>query len=191
MLRHFIKFLLAPIVAITLLCGCQPIIPYSITQSASGDGQTDQQFVNNQTYSWMDATPADTAFTIVAADRGWTPDKVQAWLPFVDNIMKYESGYCPNMRRGARFANSGVNCIIARQGRGSDSGFGQVISIHYSYPNGWLCKQEGLCSAQNIISTPWNSMTALVALVERSGGSPWCYSKAARRLHNCNLVPVK
>lgn len=77
--------------------------------------------------------------------------------------------------------------MIARQGRKEDAGFGQLIRIHYQIGRpgtGWLCVQEGLCSKQDIIAAPVGvDDRLLVALIERSGTSGWCYDDGARRLH--------
>lgn len=141
--------------------------------------------VNNRTYNWGDPDPAMATFRTVARYRGWSQQQIQSWEIAVRDIMKGESGFCPNMLGGARLANT-EGCIIGRQGRRSDAGFGQVISIHYKHTTpgtGWLCKQEGLCSKWQIIGSPWNSMTALLALIERSGTQGWCYSRSARKHH--------
>lgn len=150
----------------------------------------DMVHVNRQVYSWGVAEPAMATFRTVAAYRGWSSQQIQSWETAVYDIMKGESGFCPNMLGGARLAST-QGCIIARQGRRSDAGFGQLISIHYRHTTpgtGWLCKQEGLCSKWQIIATPWNSMTALLALIERSGTRGWCYNASARRHHRvtCN-----
>lgn len=147
-----------------------------------------KEFVNSRPYSLGVAEPALQAFAEVARCRGWSQADIVAWTPFVTDVMAGESGFCPNPRRGARWANGGKNCAISRQGTYSDSGFGQLISIHHG-PGRWLCVQEGICGANSVISTPWNSMVALVALVERSGSQPWCYNASARRYHKCHLAP--
>lgn len=150
----------------------------------------DMVHVNRRVYSWGVAEPAMATFRTVAAYRGWTPQEIRSWETAIYDIMKGESGFCPNMLGGARLAST-QGCVIARQGRRSDAGFGQLISIHYRYTRpgtGWLCKQEGLCSKWQIIGSPWNSMTALLALIERSGTQGWCYNASARRHHRvtCN-----
>ena len=154
--------------------------------------QTARQYVDSLPYAFTVAAPALEAFRAVTKDRGWSEADTERWVPFITDVMAGESGFCPNVRRGARM--SGVGCELAvkrgkvQQGKGSDSGFGQLIRLHYK-PGAWLCVQEGLCSAEAIIATPYDSMTALVALVERSGGQPWCYNAWARRYHKCSLVP--
>jgi hypothetical protein len=144
--------------------------------------------VNTMTYNYNDSAPALEAFRIVTAHRGWTNEEIASWEVAVTDIMRGESGFCPNLLRGARLAKAN-GCVLSRQGRHSDAGFGQLIGIHYKLSSknsgaGWLCRQEGLCSKWDIIATPWNSMTALVAMVERSGVQPWCFNAKARRFHS-------
>jgi len=147
-----------------------------------------QEYVRSLPYAWGVAEPALEAFRTVARERGWTQQSIDAWLPFVEAVMKRESGWCPNLRRGARIREAGVSCEVTRQGRGSDSGFFQVISIHYK-PGKWLCNQEGICSANAIVTDPWASMVAGVALIERAGKQPWCYTKKLQRSKVCRLAP--
>lgn len=155
--------------------------PEVVTQKA----QTVQE-VNSLPYSLFVPGPGEEAFRLVAADRGWTQENIDKWVPFASAVMKRESGYCYNVRRGAQM--TGNACEMSAQGRGSDSGFGQLISLHYK-PGRWLCTQEGLCSADDIVATPFASMTALVALIERSGAQPWCYTKQLRRGSVCRIAP--
>jgi hypothetical protein len=147
-------------------------------------------YVRSLPYAWGVAEPAMEAFRVVATERGWAEDDIQAWVPFVEAVMRRESGHCPNVRRGANVATGAAynSCKLSRQGRGSDSGFFQVISIHYT-PGKWLCSQEGICSADAITSDPWASMVAGVALLERSGSQPWCFTKKLKRGHVCRLAP--
>jgi hypothetical protein len=146
--------------------------------------------VNKLTYSYGNPKPAMQAFKLVAAQRGWTPKEIKSWEIAIANIMMGESGFCPNLLRGAIIKNP-TGCVLAKQGKHSDSGFGQLISIHYRHTTpgtGWLCAQEKLCSKWEIIASPWNSMTSLLALIERSGVSGWCYNARARSIHRiaCN-----
>jgi hypothetical protein len=146
--------------------------------------------VNSLPYSWGSEEPAVQAYRIVAAERGWTKNAIDAWEPMVSDIMRGETGYCWNVRRGARLGNHGQDCLIVRQGRGSDSGFGQVIKKYHYGPGKYLCVKEGLCSADAIVSSPWNSMVSLVSAIEHHGKQPWCYSASARRLHKtCKFAP--
>ena len=162
-----------------------PVTTTQVTYTAEQIKYFDVMRVNNRTYNWGDPDPAMATFRTVAKYRGWSAQQIQSWEVAVYDIMKGESGFCPNMLGGARIAKT-QGCIIARQGRRSDAGFGQLISIHYRYTRpgtGWLCKQEGLCSKWQIVGSPWNSMTALLALIERSGTHGWCYSRSARAHH--------
>jgi hypothetical protein len=174
----FLKGFLAAALSLVPMCAPTPSSP----------SESVLNHINGATYSYNDAGPAVEAFRAVTAHRGWSTNATAAWEPFVTSVIRKESGFCYNLRRGARLA-SGPGCVISRQGTGSDSGFGQVISMHYRYPSGWLCQQEGLCSAEQITATPWDSMVAMVALVERSGRQPWCFSAWARRYHNCGIAP--
>jgi hypothetical protein len=148
--------------------------------------------VNSMVYNHDDPVPAMAAYRIVARHRGWTPSQIKSWETAIANIMMGESGFCPNVLRGAVLANP-KGCVLKRQGRYSDAGFGQLIGIHYRLSKknpgaGWLCREEGLCSKWQIINSPYQSMTALLALIERSGTKGWCYNRAARRYHRiaCN-----
>lgn len=144
--------------------------------------------VNTLPYAYSNIEPAREAYRIVAAERGWSEADIAAWETFiVDDVIARESGGCYNVRGGARMAESGVSCKIRRQGRGSDSGFGQVTGIHW---RGWLCEQEQLCSHADITLNAWNSMSALLALVERNGRHDWCWNDWARSFHpECKRAP--
>ena len=148
--------------------------------------------VNSLVYNWGDPKPAMEAFRLVALNRGWTPAQIKSWEIAIANIMMGESGFCPNVLRGAVMGNP-QGCVLKRQGKHSDAGFGQLIGINYKLSKknpaaGFLCREENLCSKWDIIASPYNSMLALVALVERSGTFPWCYNSFARKYHRiaCN-----
>jgi hypothetical protein len=153
--------------------------------------ETAKNYVNSLTYNYRDPIPAMEAFKVVAAVRGWTQEEIDSWLIAAEDIMVSESGFCPNLRRGAIIENK-QGCVLKRQSNQQDSGFGQLIAIHYNSETGWLCKYENICSAEQIVESPWNSMTSLVALIEWSSASGWCYSDYARRLHykTCNNVGI-
>lgn len=148
----------------------------------------DKARINGLVYSYGDPAPALAAFVAVTTWRGWSAESIEAWTPFVTDVMRRESGYCYNLRRGASIASS-EGCVMKRQGPHSDSGFGQVISIHYK-PGAWLCEQESLCSADDIIADAWSSMTALVALMERNGRQPWCFTDSLRATAVCRNAPA-
>lgn len=144
----------------------------------------ERQRINALQYNYLDPNPAMEAFRSVSRCRGWSQAQTDSWAIAVEDIMRFESGFCYNVLGGARVGNS-QGCVLSRQGRKGDAGFGQLIGLHY---RGWLCGQERLCSKWEIIATPWASMTALLALVERSGTQGWCFADWARRLHRrtCN-----
>ncbi len=206
MLRHSLRAVTTAIVAIALLSACDPVPPEleSVIPSLAASGMDPVDYVNSLTYTWQDPQPAMIAWRTVTAERGWDPDVSASWEPFVQAVMARESGFCPNLRRGAR-VDVWEGCHLARQGGHSDSGFGQVLM---GYPNrrGWyppveggswglhenasyLCPEEGLCTPEDVIGSPWNSMTALVALVERAGNGPWCYTARLRGGSVCRLAP--
>jgi hypothetical protein len=184
--RRIFSALSISVVAILGLSACE-----SAREEISEPDPTVFFAVNTLPYSYGDLAPVDQAYDLMTQERGWSPESAAAYKNFiVYDVIAKESGGCYNVRGGVKFANGGVGCQIARQGRGSDSGFGQLVSVHYRYPNGWLCQQEGMCSSEAITSTAYNSMTALLALVERSGKAGWCYSKWARSYHRgCATAP--
>jgi len=147
-----------------------------------------QDEVNSLPYAAYVAGPAVQAFELVTASRGWDADRIAQWEPFATAVMFRESKFCWDVRGGAKFKSPGLDCELKRQGRRGDSGFGQVIGIHYR-PGRWLCAQEGLCSANQIVASPWNSMVAFVALLERNGSQPWCYTRRLRASYTCRLAP--
>jgi hypothetical protein len=178
--------IIALVAVVVALAGCD------VAPSVREPSPVDWYTVNAQPYSYGDLGPVEVAYRTVARHRGWSEATIEAWLPFiVHDVVKGESGGCYNVRRGVRLANGGQGCAIARQGRGSDSGFGQLISLHYRSPSGALCRDEELCSADAITATAWDSMTALLWLVERSGRHGWCYNARARSYHpGCSTAPT-
>ena len=209
MLRLTLRAAAAPLVAIMLLSACDQMPPElqeleQVIPVQADSGMDPQTYVNSLTYTWQDPQPAMIAWRTVTAARGWAEADIEAWAPFVQAVMARESGFCPNVRRGARI-DVWEGCVIARQGRHSDSGFGQVL-MGYPSKRGWyypsdggvwrlhenasyLCPQEGICTPDEAIATAWNSMTVLVALVERAGNGPWCYTAKLRRGAVCKLAP--
>lgn len=182
------KILLSAALAVLPL-HCDP--PVELQQAPPACSGEHRDEVNALQYGYGVLEPVDTAIRMIAADCGWTQQSIDEWVPFlVYDVIAKESGGCWNVRRGVRFANGGANCEIARQGRGSDSGFGQLISIHYRPGKGWLCLEDGLCSADDIIASPYTSGQAIVRLVGRSGKSGWCYSPRAIKYHpGCRTAP--
>jgi hypothetical protein len=145
--------------------------------------------VNAIPYAWGLSDPAMQAFELVARQRGWADTAIEQWKPFVNGVMQRESAWCYNVRRGALSAAPGIDCSLAVQGPHTDSGFGQVTPVHYA-PGHWMCAQEGLCSANQIVESPWNSMIAFVSLVEHSGRQPWCYTARLRAGPACRVAPA-
>lgn len=141
----------------------------------------------------------DTAWTVVSSMardcRGWEESTIAAWEKSLRAVMLRESAGCYNLRRGASFEyHDGRGCELRRVfdergrfvgvdvGHGSDSGYGQVLmGVH----RGWLCPQEHLCSPADVIASPANSATAFLALLERSGSQPWCFTKKLRQGSIC------
>lgn len=177
-------------IALTLtMSACMPIqVPDLYPSQAAVRHPEVRSMVEGLTYRLDDPTPATSAYRAVAEARGWSQTTIDRWQPFLIAVMRRESHFCPNVRRGARIARV-EGCVLARQGRGTDSGFGQVISLHYRQ-GAWLCNQEGLCSAEAIVGSPWNSMTAFLALVERAGRQGWCYTPRLKRGEVCQLAPA-
>lgn len=148
-----------------------------------------RDYVNGLDYRYYDSGPAMEAFRLVATQCGWTTGQVASWETAVYDIMAGESGFCPNVRRGAITRGAWESCWnLKRQGKGSDAGFGQLIRKYHYGGGKWLCQNHGVCTVNQITDEPWVSMHALVMLIERADVSPWCFSRWARRYHRvaCN-----
>lgn len=169
-----------------LLVAATLIVCSSATAAAADEPSPPSpvEFVNSLPYQFRDVDIAIEAFQHVTAARGWSLASIAAWQPFARAVIGRESGGCPNMLRGA--VPTGDGCTLARQGRYSDSGFGQVLM---SVNGRWLCSQEGLCSKWDVVASPWNSMTAMVATIERGRSGPYCYTVKLRRTAMCRLAP--
>jgi hypothetical protein len=144
-------------------------------------------YVNGIAYQAHDPEPARLAYRTVAACRGWDQATVAKWERFVvDDVMRGESSYCWNVRGGALLTGNG--CELAWQGNREDTGIMQLIGLWYR--GGPLCVEEGMCSSNAILASPWASFNAGLFAVEHDGRGPWCYSDSARRLHwSCYTVP--
>lgn len=141
----------------------------------------------------MEVEPVRQTFASVACKRGWEPERIRAWWPFIQDVVMKESMGCFNLRRAPVFVRGtgwGDSCVdnLVRNRNTEDSGYGQVTRSGWG-PRGVVCRQAGLCSPAQIIESPYNSMTALLVFVENNGKQPWCYSARARRFHNCSLAP--
>lgn len=143
-------------------------------------------YVNSLAYEHMNPEPAMEAFRVVATAHGWTPEAIERWAPFVYDVMIKESGFCWNVLRGPVLKDA-LGCTLTKQGFGDDAGFGQVTYDGWG-PRGAACLDYGLCSKWEVIASPWNSMTAMLALMEDSGRFPWCWDAGARAYHNCALL---
>lgn len=155
-------------------------------------------YVNGLVYGWQDMGPAMDAYRVVAAVRGWSPADVEAWAPFVFDVIVKESGGCWNLK-GGQVPTVG-DCFTfqtnPRHPR-TDSGFGQVTPVLDRGARAPLCKGAGLCSQADVIASPWSSMVALVdtiagspeAGVRGAGSFPWCWNAKARRYHACSIAP--
>jgi hypothetical protein len=150
---------------------------------------TIRQTVNALPYQHYNDVPAMKAYRLVAAERGWSSQRIEAWAPFVRDVMLGESAFCWNRRRGDIVASYSM-CVITRQGRYEDVGFGQVTTSFYGR-DGLLCTQYGICSSAQILASPYDSMLwSLVVPIELDGSHPWCFNSRARAYHpTCASAP--
>ena len=149
---------------------------------------TAREIVNGLPYKHYDAKPALEAFRLVAADVGWSSQLIAAWEPFVNDVMFGESAYCWNRRNGDVVAMYSA-CVIIKATTREDVGFGQATRSLYG-PDAQLCKGWGICSAEQILASPYDSMLwSIVRPIELNGSQPWCYNDAARAYHKCHLAP--
>lgn len=144
--------------------------------------------VNALPYQHYNDVPAMKAFRLVAAERGWSSQRIESWAPFVRDVMLGESAFCWNRRRGDIVASYSM-CVITRQGRYEDVGFGQVTRSWYG-SNATLCTKYGVCSSSQILASPYDSMLwSIIVPLEEAGSQSWCYNAFARSYHNCGLAP--
>ena len=195
------KLIVVLLAALMFTTACDPSDLQKFKTYMSAEEETHcRDIVPLEQHVWGDPTAAIENWRAVTCRRGWDSWWAEAWVPFVVDVVTKESGGCPNVRRGSVIGEwQGCQHAIGknglpRVGKGSDSGYGQIIGLHYRTSSknpaaGWLCKQEGLCSAEDITASPEASMTALVSMIERSGNAGWCYNAEARRYHNCRLSP--
>lgn len=147
-----------------------------------------RDIVNALPYQHYNDAPAMKAFRLVAADHGWNSQRIETWAPFVRDVMLGESAFCWNRRRGDIVASYSM-CVITRQGRYEDVGFGQVTTSWYG-SNAILCVEYGVCRSSQVLASPYASMLySIVIPIEEAGSRSWCYSAAARSYHNCTLAP--
>ena len=168
------KYVATALAALVLLQAHPP------TEAASVRSQVDQLG-----YRFHDMTSPMQAFRLVAAERGWTQAEITSWEAAVSNIIFLESGGCWNLRRGASLPNAGASCTtVSGVSRNSDSGFGQVTRIWWKQ-GAPVCKHSGICSAESVVASPYNSMTALLVVLESDPRLRWsyCYNRRARSYH--------
>lgn len=154
--------------------------------------------VNSLPYEQYNPEPAKQAWYLMTSLRGcpnteyiacWDKATQDAWWPFVYDVMKGESAFCPNRLRGDTMIPYSM-CVHEvdkngrpKQGPHEDAGFGQATSAWHGR-NGLTCKLVGLCGKHAIIESPWNSMLGSVIVpMEQAGSQPWCWDARARRIH--------
>lgn len=148
---------------------------------------TPREIVNGLPYGWMKAEPALEAFQIVARANGWSEGDIEAWTPFMDDVLYGESRYCWNVINTPTMGDESI-CEVLHNGHNEDAGFGQLTAVHYGKGQ-WLCVEYGICSKYQIIQDPWTSMEVVVWLIERQGSFPWCWNSWAQGYHKCYLAP--
>lgn len=169
----------AAIVAVSSLSACIPQVSIPTVAPASTGSFDPISYVNELPYSYRQMEPVMAAFSVVANDRGWSQDEIRSWYLAVWDIALKEAQGCWNVRYGAKFAHhDGRGCVLRRSGRGA-AGFGQITSVIMHVP----CERAGICTGDQVVASPWNSMSALIALIEDQGVRPWCYSRFARSFH--------
>lgn len=152
----------------------------------------------------LDLTAAYQTFRSVACHRGWRPElwdiaqlspegeQVRDFLVF--DVIAKESMGCFSVRRApvmtGGWGDSCVDSLVRNRGT-EDAGYGQVTRSGWG-PRGVVCRTTGLCSAEQIVESPWNSMVATVVFFENNGKQPWCYNERARRFHHeCRSTPAR
>lgn len=134
-------------------------------------------------------------YRAVAAERGWAPDIVDAWQPWLITdpwgVLAKESRGCWNLTFGD-VIGFGEPCTEMRGGNdGEDAGFGQATLAWYGR-NALLCKNHGVCSSRQIIESPYASMLySVILLVEYDGSGPWCFTRPwnSTGYHQCWRAP--
>lgn len=140
-------------------------------------------------------SPAAKCYRAVAAEEGWSAQKIAAWQPFLitnfSGVIQGESSSCWNLRGGDAIA-AGENCLNKRSARypGEDTGWGQATSSLWGR-NAVLCINFGVCSPQHILESPHSSMlNSIIRVVDHSGGSrAWCWTGWAVTYHQCWTAP--
>ena len=167
------------------------LIPMSYCDTPARTTPDSREEVNALDYGYLDIEPAMQAYRLVAADMGETDEQIEAWAPFVYDVIAKESGGCWNLKR--RQIPVVGECLTFQSNprrTGSDSGFGQVTAVWYKGPRAPLCKGLGLCSQAAVLESPYTSMQSLVFVLQHSGKQPWCFNAWARKFHKCKLAPA-
>lgn len=180
-----------------------PTVPATRVMNAHQTGDTlplpdPKVIVNSLPYQHYNPEPAKQAWYLMTSLRGcpqtkyiacWDEATQDAWWPFIYDVMKGESAFCPNRFRGDVMIPYSM-CVHEldangrpKQGIHEDAGFGQATSAWHGR-NGLSCKLEGLCGKWAIIESPWNSMLGSVIVpLEQAGSQPWCWDAWARDYH--------
>jgi hypothetical protein len=198
MLRHILKYLLAPIIAIGLLSSCTPlqiaqfeaehnvVVPADVRTELLHDEEV-KDYINSLPYSWGSWEPARLAWrTMMFEHKHWSWEKIDRNEAWAEDLIMKESGGCWNITGNSALVFPVNGCQLAKQGSGEDSGFGQITSAGWG-PRGTVCKLENLCSSAEVVASPYDSMRALATLMDVAGKFPWCFNNFAREYHNCSL----
>lgn len=175
-----LKALLGIIAVSSLSSACTPEgYHFALYRPATPATNRVERYVNALPYSYQSKAPVIQAMRAVAVERGWTAREVASWEVAVWDIALKEAQGCWNVRYGARFAHhDGRGCILSHGGRGA-AGFGQITQVLLPA----LCERTGICTQSAIVASPYNSMRALLAVIEANGVRPWCYDSFSRRFH--------
>lgn len=159
---------------------------------------TARDVCNGLVYYSYRVEEARICYRAVAAERGWLPQTIDVWQPFVvdetdSSILAGESAYCWNMRRGD-LVNIGAPCTEKWHWRGNqeDSGWGAATYVWYNPSTGPLCLGYGYCSGAEIVASPYDSMLAsVILLIELDGSGPWCFTRPWNSIgyHDCWEAP--
>lgn len=177
-----------PIALVATVSGVpERLSPVQVTDTLPPPVLTPEAMVNWLPYDYVEGKEtALQAFRITAKALGWDSARIEAWIPFADDVMAKESGYCWNLLRGATV--SSVGCVLKQQGTNDDAGIAQLTSVWHGR-SGPICVQFGFCGRHGIIASPWTSFQSFVRLLEIEGSGPWCWSTWARSFHKCGLAP--
>ncbi len=120
------------------------------------------------TYSHGDCTWVEP----LALQVGWE----QHQLPRLMNIIRRESGCCPNVR-GGDVVNSDCEVVkVATMSHRSDTGLLQINGVHWKQDHaqyhGLVCKQMNVCE-QSLLLDPVTNLAAGRLLFDVAGWSPW------------------